>query len=101
MSQLCSRVAMVRPHHFRSNEQTAADNRFQQLDDARVEAAVSRYAREEFDAMVAQLNQQGVRVEVLTIPRPTHRTRCFPTIGLPVMQMAHSYCTPCTALTAG
>ena len=64
MSQLCSRVAMVRPHHFRSNEQTAADNRFQQLDDGRVEAAVSRYAREEFDAMVAQLNQQGVRVEV-------------------------------------
>ncbi len=64
MNQACSRVAMVRPHHFRSNEQTAADNRFQRLDPERIDAAVSRYAREEFDAMVAQLNQQGIRVEV-------------------------------------
>lgn len=51
-------VVMVRPHHFRSNPETAADNAFQTLGAGDVAEA----ARAEFDRAVAALRGAGVTV---------------------------------------
>lgn len=49
---------MIRPHHFRSNPETAADNAFQRLGNDDVSAA----ARAEFDHVVETLRAEGVTV---------------------------------------
>ena len=51
-------VVMIRPHHFRSNPETAADNAFQKLGNADVSAA----ARVEFDHVVDTLRDHGITV---------------------------------------
>lgn len=51
-------VVMIRPHHFRSNPETAADNAFQKLGTEDVSAA----ARAEFDHVVGSLRDHGVTV---------------------------------------
>lgn len=51
-------VVMIRPHHFRSNPETAADNAFQTLGAGDVAEA----ARAEFDHAVAALRGAGVTV---------------------------------------
>jgi hypothetical protein len=56
-------VLMVRPGHFTGNEQTAASNRFQQLDGP-PQVDVRSAAIAEFNGMVAALEEHGVRVRV-------------------------------------
>ena len=51
-------VVMIRPHHFRSNPETALDNAFQHLGDADISAA----ALAEFDGVVSGLQARGVTV---------------------------------------
>ena len=56
-------VVMIRPHAFHSNPETAADNAFQrQSRDGR--EAIANRARNEFDAVVEILRDQGVTVHV-------------------------------------
>lgn len=62
MRQSTSRLFMVRPAGFRSNEETA-DNSFQQTQGEQ-NADVNESALEEFDAFVAQLRAHGVDVFV-------------------------------------
>lgn len=56
-------AVMVRPHHFVSNPETAADNAFQSLT-ANGQANISASALHEFDEAVAQLTAQGIRIHV-------------------------------------
>ncbi|MEX3315626.1 citrulline utilization hydrolase CtlX [Sulfitobacter sp. PS-8MA] len=51
-------VVMIRPHHFRSNPETQADNAFQRASTGDVAEA----ARAEFDTVVAALRDHGVTV---------------------------------------
>ncbi len=51
-------VVMIRPHHFRSNPETQADNAFQRASIGDVAGA----ARAEFDGVVAALRDHGVTV---------------------------------------
>lgn len=56
-------VVMIRPHAFRPNLETAADNAFQRPSDATPET-IAAGALAEFDATVARLTGEGVRVHV-------------------------------------
>lgn len=61
---LTDTVLMVRPEGFAFNAQTGADNEFQHtLDES--SAVIRQRALDEFDAMVARLEAEGVRVLVL------------------------------------
>ena len=55
---------MVRPSHFRSNEQTAQDNHFQNKE-MQDPAHLLELAQKEFDDFVALLRQHGVHVVVV------------------------------------
>ncbi|MEN0070883.1 MAG: arginine deiminase-related protein, partial [Propionicimonas sp.] len=61
--QAPSSAVMVRPHHFRSNPETLADNAFQSVSSA-LPADVERAALAEFDAAVERLDDAGVLVHV-------------------------------------
>lgn len=56
-------VVMIRPHRFRSNPETAADNAFQRQSDDAADALAAR-ALAEFDGAVQTLRAQGVNVHV-------------------------------------
>ena len=70
--QTTNRVLMVRPVRFAFNEETAANNAFQQKSRSEAEArCVQQQAVAEFDAFVALLRQNGVMVDVLQdMPEP-------------------------------
>lgn len=78
MSELQStnQVLMIRPVRFAGNVQTAASNRFQNLDeqdDAQAQALI------EFDALVARLRAAGVTVHLLDdTPEPHTPDSIFP-----------------------
>jgi hypothetical protein len=57
-------ILMVRPAHFGFNAETAQDNVYQRKDD-RSAVAVQSLALKEFDAFVALLRDQGVKVVVV------------------------------------
>lgn len=57
-------VLMVRPHAFRPNPQTAADNSFQRSAQGLAGPDLARQALGEFDAVVARLQAAGVKVHV-------------------------------------
>lgn len=61
--QAPSHVVLVRPHHFRPNPQTAADNAFQHRL-ATAPAEVAARAQEEVDGLAAVLGDAGVGVSV-------------------------------------
>jgi len=61
--QAPSSAVMVRPHHFRSNPETLADNAFQSVS-PHTAAEVERAALAEFDAAVERLTGAGVLVHV-------------------------------------
>jgi len=63
-SQTSAHVMMIRPVSFAGNLQTAASNRFQQLDAADAAAAVQQSALAEFDALVTALRHARVNVYV-------------------------------------
>jgi hypothetical protein len=57
-------VVMVRPHRFRPNPQTAADNAFQRSDLARGEAELAAAAYAEVTEAAEALRAEGVRVHL-------------------------------------
>ena len=61
--QITDTVLMIRPVHFRMNEETAVNNYFQEDLDLR-NSEINRRAQEEFDALVARLREAGVHVVV-------------------------------------
>lgn len=62
--QSCSTVMMIRPAHFGFNEETAANNYFQDVEARRVLQQASEKARAEFDAFVDQVSEKGIEVLV-------------------------------------
>lgn len=78
--QTTNKVLMVRPVRFAFNEETAANNAFQQKSES-LEAAlqVQQKAVAEFDAYVELLRQNGISVEVLQdTPEPFTPDSIFP-----------------------
>ena len=63
MSQTTNTILMIRPVHFRMNEQTAVNNYFQE-DLSIKNAEINTRAQKEFDAMVEKLRAVGVQVIV-------------------------------------
>lgn len=63
MSQTTNTILMIRPVHFRMNEQTAVNNYFQEDLDLK-NAEINAKAQEEFDAFVDKLRAVGVSVIV-------------------------------------
>ncbi len=63
MPQTTNTILMIRPVHFRMNEQTAVNNYFQEDLDLK-NAEINRKAQEEFDAFVEKLRAVGVTVIV-------------------------------------
>lgn len=62
--QITNTLVMIRPVHFRMNEQTAVNNYFQE--DLRLHnEAINKKAQQEFDAFVTVLRNHGVQVIVV------------------------------------
>ena len=64
MKQSTNTILMVRPTHFRMNEQTAIDNHYQKKITDISQEELQRKAQEEFDAFVEKLRGIGVNVVV-------------------------------------
>lgn len=64
MSQTTNTILMVRPAHFRMNEQTAINNYFQESLNSSAEDITDK-AQKEFDSFVEKLRQVGVNVIVV------------------------------------
>ncbi len=58
-------ILMVRPKHFFPNDETAADNKFQAIENPALKTAIHSQARAAFDAAVHILEREGVKVYVL------------------------------------
>lgn len=65
MKQTTNTVVMVRPIAFRSNEQTAIDNHYQNNSNAILPATITAKAQKEFDGLVIKLRSVGVTVIVI------------------------------------
>jgi len=78
MKQSASRILMVRPAAFRFNEETAANNHFQQPTDIPAKQ-LQQQARAEFDAMTRRLGAAGIDVMwVEDSPEPVKPDALFP-----------------------
>ena len=64
MKQITDTILMVRPTHFRSNEQTAVNNYYQKAIEGLSEEELQTAANEEFDGFVSKLRSVGVEVIV-------------------------------------
>ncbi|WP_285261657.1 citrulline utilization hydrolase CtlX [Helcobacillus massiliensis] len=76
-TQAPSAVMMVRPHRFRPNQQTAADNHFQTEPDAS-RSVIAQRAYDEVTRMVEQLRGRGVDVLLLEDEGTTTPDSVFP-----------------------
>jgi len=78
--QTTNHILMVRPVRFAFNEETAANNAFQQRSETEEAAqAIAREAIEEFDAFVRLLRENGITVEVVQdTPEPFTPDSIFP-----------------------
>lgn len=65
MRQTTNTILMVRPIHFRMNEQTAVNNYYQKVLDNLLPETVNKKAQQEFDAFVETLKNVGVNVVVV------------------------------------
>lgn len=75
MKQTTDTILMVRPCGFAFNEETAANNAFQQ----RLDGDVAQRAVEEFDDYVSMLRSNGITVDVLQdTPQPHTPDSIFP-----------------------
>lgn len=63
--QPASRILMVRPVHFRRNDETASDNAFMRRSPL-TDGEIARRVHAEFDALVRLLTEIGVDVKVFT-----------------------------------
>lgn len=78
-------VLMVRPAAFGYNEQTAADNQFQQRSSLS-SSAIQSAALAEFDTMVQQLTDSGISVLVVEdTPQPRKTDAIFPNNWITLM----------------
>ncbi|TWO34403.1 amidinotransferase [Seonamhaeicola sediminis] len=66
MQQTTNTILMVRPIHFRMNEQTVVNNYYQRVIDNVLPASINKKAQEEFDAYVEKLRSFGVQVVVVS-----------------------------------
>ena len=64
MQQTTNIILMVRPTHFRSNEQTAVNNYYQKVVEGKSQEELQASAEQEFDAFVEKLRAVGVHVVV-------------------------------------
>ncbi len=64
MKQITDTILMIRPLHFRANEQTAVNNYFQEVLDQEPADVIER-AQHEFDLFVKVLEGKGIRVVVV------------------------------------
>jgi len=71
-------VVMVRPHAFRSNPDTLADNAFQKGDTTATQADTAAAAHAEVSTMVRQLQDAGVRVHLFEDTGTTTPDAVFP-----------------------
>ena len=79
MKQTTNNLLMVRPLSFRKNEQTAVNNLYQKELSKLSHMGIQERALAEFDALVQQLKQVGIRVLVLQdTENPTTSTGFFP-----------------------
>lgn len=78
--QTTNHILMVRPVRFAFNEETAANNAFQQRSETEEAAqAIAQEAIEEFDAFVRLLCENGITVEVVQdTPEPFTPDSIFP-----------------------
>jgi hypothetical protein len=65
MQQTTNTILMIRPIHFRMNEQTAVNNYYQKVIDNLLPETVNLKAQQEFDAFVKKLRDIGVHVVVV------------------------------------
>lgn len=65
LKQTTNHILMVRPANFGFNEETAANNAFQNNDQSLSTAAIKAKAIEEFDEFVSRLGEKGVNVTVV------------------------------------
>lgn len=65
MQQTTNTILMIRPIHFRMNEQTAINNYYQKVLDNLLPATVNAKAQQEFDTYVNKLKGVGVNVIVV------------------------------------
>ena len=66
MQHTTNTILMVRPLHFRMNEQTAVNNYYQQAMKGVLPETVNKKAQQEFDAFVEKLRAIGVQVIVVS-----------------------------------
>jgi hypothetical protein len=64
MKQTTNTILMVKPNHFRSNEQTAVNNHYQRAVTTIPQAELQQRAQAEFEAFVEKLRSIGVYVVV-------------------------------------
>lgn len=64
-NQITNTILMIRPVHFRMNEQTAVNNYYQETIDNMLPEAINKKAQQEFDAYVGKLRGIGVGVIVV------------------------------------
>ena len=65
MLQTTNTILMIRPVHFRMNEQTAVNNYYQKKNDHLLPSALTKKAQNEFDAYVEKLRSFGIHVIVV------------------------------------
>ena len=65
MFQTTNTILMIRPVHFRMNEQTAVNNYYQKKNDHLLPSALTKKAQNEFDAYVEKLRSFGIHVIVV------------------------------------
>lgn len=71
-------VVMIRPHRFRPNPATAADNRFQSIDPQRSAKEIAAAAYDEFTRAVAALEAAGIVVHLFEDERDDTPDSVFP-----------------------
>ncbi|MGI8955993.1 MAG: citrulline utilization hydrolase CtlX [Chthoniobacterales bacterium] len=77
--QSANAVVMIRPSGFYPNPETALDNAFQEEDGDEPRAAISVWARAEFDRAVEMLSAAGITVHIFDdIPNPPKPDAVFP-----------------------
>lgn len=78
-AQTASSILMIRPVRFAGNVQTAASNRFQQLEGTTSDDAAQAAALTEFDALANALQRAGVNVQLFDdTPDPHTPDSIFP-----------------------
>jgi len=65
MNQITDTILMIRPVHFRMNEQTAVNNYYQKVIEGVLPATILAKATAEFDAFVKKLEAHGIVVVVV------------------------------------